>query len=57
VEFNPPFIQKAFTDYFGLKEDLEALLGREIDILTLRSLKNPYLIKSIKNDQKAIYAA
>jgi len=28
-----------FNDYMGLKEDLEALLGRDVDLVTLPGLK------------------
>ncbi|MFT3943202.1 MAG: nucleotidyltransferase domain-containing protein [Ancrocorticia sp.] len=45
------------TVYFGLKEDLEALLGRSVDLVFEDSIKNPYLAKSAFAEARDIYAA
>ncbi len=36
VEFDGP---ASFSRYFGLKDELEALFGRRVDLVTLRGLK------------------
>ncbi len=36
---------------------LDDLFGREVDLLTEKQLKNPYLIKSIDEDKVLIYEA
>ena len=43
--------------YFTLKFQLEDLLGRPVDLLEKRSLRNPYLIDSIERHKTLIYAA
>ncbi len=42
-------------NYFLLIEKLDALLNRKIDLITDKSLSNPYLIKSINNSKVHIY--
>ncbi|WP_290650860.1 nucleotidyltransferase domain-containing protein [Aquisalimonas sp.] len=43
--------------YFGLKEGIEALLEREIDLVTERSVNNPYLRREIERNNAIVYAA
>lgn len=43
--------------YFGLKESLESLLGRPVDLITEQSLKNPYLREQIERSHAELYAA
>jgi len=43
--------------YFGLREALEALFGRSIDLVTPNMLANPYLKASIEANREPIYAA
>ncbi len=43
--------------YFGRLSELEKLFGRRVDLLTLRSLRNPYLIDSIEKTRELLYAA
>ena len=43
--------------YFKLKFALEEILGRHIDLLEIRSLKNPFLIQEINNKKKLLYVA
>ena len=42
--------------YFGLLEQLEALFQRKVDLLTLPSLKNPYLRKQIFSERRLLFA-
>jgi predicted nucleotidyltransferase len=46
-----------FHRYFDLKEALEALFGRKIDLVMVGALKNPYFIESINKTRQSIYAA
>lgn len=48
---------RLFDRYFGLKEDLEALFGREVDLLMEGAMKNPHLIKSVSESRLPLYAA
>jgi predicted nucleotidyltransferase len=44
-------------NYFALKEKLELLLERQVDLVSSRSLKNPVLIESINRTKQRLYAA
>lgn len=46
-----------FNRYFGLKEALEKLLGREADLVMIGALRNPYFIASVNKTRQALYAA
>jgi len=41
--------------YFLLHENLSTLFNRKIDLVTERSLSNPYFIESINSSKKLIY--
>jgi uncharacterized protein len=43
--------------YFGLKEALEALLGRPVDLVEEGALRNPYLRASIERSRESVFAA
>ena len=43
--------------YFSLKEGLEAIFGRAIDLVTESSLVNPYFRRSVEATRERIYAA
>jgi predicted nucleotidyltransferase len=46
-----------FDRYFGLKESLEALYGRRVDLVTAGSLRNPYFIEAVNASRQLVYAA
>ncbi len=46
-----------FNRYFELKEGLEEIFDREVDVVVEESLKNPYFKLSIERTRKNIYAA
>ncbi len=46
-----------FGAYFGLKEELEALLGRPVDLVTPKSLENPYFAESVERTRRDLYVA
>ena len=43
--------------FFGLYDALLKIAGRPIDLVTERSIRNPYLRKSIDRNKRLIYAA
>lgn len=43
--------------YFGLWEELKALFGQEVDLVTTRSLRNPYFIESVNATRRTLYAS
>jgi predicted nucleotidyltransferase len=44
-------------NYFLVHDQLSAMFGRKIDLVTENSLSNPYFIKEIEQTKKLIYAA
>jgi hypothetical protein len=45
------------NDYFGLKFDLEALFGRDVDLVEAGAVENPYFLRVIADDRSPVYAA
>jgi hypothetical protein len=43
--------------YFGLKDDLESLFGRPVDLVSIGSVRNPYVSASIERDRRLLYSA
>ena len=57
VDFDEAARERLLDSYFGLKEDLEALFGRPVDLLTSVPVRNPYLRASIDGSRQTLYAA
>lgn len=57
VEFDPDGAPNLFHRYFGLKEDLESLLGRVVDLVMVGALRNPYFIDAVNKTRQPVYAA
>lgn len=55
VEFDPASKPGLFDTYFPLKEGLEALLGRPVDLVMDKAIENPYLRASIDRSREPIY--
>jgi predicted nucleotidyltransferase len=56
VEFSP----EAPADlhrFFGIKSELESLLGRGVDLVEPGSVRNPFVLAGINQNREAIYAA
>jgi uncharacterized protein len=43
--------------YFGMLEELRTLLGREIDLVMVGAVKNPYIARNIERTKQLVYAA
>jgi uncharacterized protein len=56
VEFAPG-IDDAFGAYFGLKEDLEGLVGRPVDLVMANAVRNPHFAASAAIGAEEVYAA
>lgn len=55
VEFDDEPAQ-LFDRYFGLRESLEALYGRPVDLVAAGSLRNPYFIAAVNETRRPVYA-
>ncbi|WP_396165357.1 nucleotidyltransferase family protein [Flavobacterium sp.] len=57
VSFNKNIELLDYADnYFNFLFSLEDLFSRNIDLVTEKSLKNPYFIKELENTKQLIYA-
>lgn len=56
VEFDALPPAKLADAYFGLKEGLEALFARPVDLVTESSLSNPYFRARVMAERQAVYA-
>jgi predicted nucleotidyltransferase len=57
VEFEPMEAVHHAKAYFGLLAALQDLFARQIDLLEIKAVTNPYLLQSIKEQRRQIYAA
>ena len=57
ISFKEITFEKYTDNYFELHEMLEKLFNRKIDLLTEKSLSNPYFIQSIEKTKQLVYAA
>lgn len=57
VDFTDVDLYNYADNYFGLKESLEALFKRQVDLLEDKAIKNPYLRQSIDSSKKLIYGS
>jgi len=57
ISFKDIPIDKYTDNYFDLHYKLQGLFSRKIDLLTDKSLSNPYFIQSVNNNKQLIYAS
>lgn len=57
VTFMPDGAHSLADRYLGLARDLETLLGRRVDLLTDRSIRNPYFRRGVDATRAVLYAA
>jgi len=55
VRFTHEAKGRLLKNYLGLAETLERILGRPIDLITERSLRNPYLKAAVNRQRKTVY--
>lgn len=56
VEFDDK-VRQRFDAYFGLKEELERVIGRPVDLVMPKALENPYFAATVERDRQDVYAA
>ena len=57
ISFENLSIEQYTDNYFDLHYKLQDLFNRKIDLLTDKSLSNPYFIKGMEQTKQLIYAA
>jgi uncharacterized protein len=56
VEFDPP--PGGYADaFFGLKEALEALFGRNVDLVEPGAIRSPYFKESAEQSRESVFEA
>jgi uncharacterized protein len=56
VEFSDGLTDR-FAAYFGLKEDLEALFGRPVDLVVRAAIANPFFAAEVTRTEETLFAA
>jgi hypothetical protein len=57
VEFSPMLPAEHAECYFGLLDRLQDIFGRNVDLVEVNAIRNPYLRESINKTRTEIYAA
>jgi len=57
VELGPIEGYARVDAYFGLLEDLRAILGQRIDLVMAGAIKNPFIAREIEQTKQMLYAA
>lgn len=57
VEFDHSSLSSRFDTYFALKEGLELILERPVDLVTLPAIRNPYFLDEVMRTRENLYAA
>lgn len=55
VEFGEMPMELYADNYFDFCDDLEKLFNRKVDVVTVRSIKNPYFKKEVDITKQLIY--
>jgi len=55
VDFKDVDLYDYADNYFDLKDSLENLFNRDVDLLEDKAIKNPYLRRSIDSSKRLIY--
>ncbi len=57
VDFEPPLLPGIARRYTGLADDLQALPGREVDLVRSGTVENEYLQAAIDRSRELVFAA
>lgn len=57
VELGPMEPYARVDAYFGLLEDLRAILGKQVDLVVSGAVKNLYIARDIERTKQLLYAA
>jgi predicted nucleotidyltransferase len=57
VEFADVDGTGSFDAYFSLKEGLERILARPVDVVVATSIRNPYFLEQVQRQREQLYAA
>lgn len=52
-----PDAPRTFDAYFAMQDELQAIFGREVDLVEKKQLRNPYIKKHVLESYQVVYAA
>ena len=55
VDFNDINLLEYADNYFSLKEELEKLFNRKVDLLEAQAIRNPIFKESIEKQKRLVY--
>ncbi|RYD99033.1 MAG: hypothetical protein EOP50_04535 [Sphingobacteriales bacterium] len=57
VAFKPGKIQDFASNFFSLQQGLEKLFNRKVDLVTERSIRNPYFREAVDESKVLLYGS
>jgi predicted nucleotidyltransferase len=57
VVYGPHTPEEHYENFFGLWEALQALFGRNIDLVELSAIRNPYFREAVETTKVPLYVA
>jgi uncharacterized protein len=57
VEFADRSAFDPLEQFFGFASALEVALGRPVDLIEMRAIRNPYVMASVEADRETVYEA
>ena len=57
VEFEPTPTAKRLENYLKLRDALSLLFSRRVDLIEEGAIRNPYILRKMKEEQQLLYAA
>lgn len=57
VTYAPDLPRANLAEYFGLRDELSALLGRPVDLVMSGAVRNPFIRADIEQARELLYAA
>jgi predicted nucleotidyltransferase len=55
VEFSDNSPKGASARFFALRQGLESLFGREVDLVDVQTIQNPYFLEAIAPTRRVVY--
>lgn len=55
IEFETSSVTPSLRTFFGLRDDLAAILNRSVDLVDPSNIENPYLLNQINQDRESVY--
>jgi len=57
VEFDAPDLEGFARAYFDFEDALQAIVGREVDLVSRSAIRNPYFLADVEKTRELLYEA